>query len=619
MCGIAGFFSPSTHAPELIKAMGDAMAHRGPDDHGEWIQQGLHLAHRRLSIVDLSSGHQPMESSGQELVIVFNGEIYNHLELRKQYFSDTPFQTQCDTEILLHAYQKWGIDMLPKLNGMFAFAIADIKRQTLFMARDRLGQKPLYYSTCGDGFSFSSEIPSLFKLPWMNNQLSMEALGQYFAHEHVPYPNTPFQHIKKLGPAQWLKLSLKDLKQEKGTWWQPSFKVDHSISSLEQAQEGFFEHFNRALDYRMMADVPLGIFLSGGLDSSSCLAQLRHLYPDRELQTFSAGFDNKSFDESSYAAEVAQHFNAKHNPTLLTPESMLEILPTIEQHMLDPIADGSIVPTTLLCEHARKTVTVAIGGDAADELMCGYPTFQAHALLGNWKWPSVLHSALSALAGCLPTDMDNISLDFKIKQTLKGLIETNPIRNEIWLGGGNRQQVQQLLAQPFTNAELYGSDLELWDKSDGPCLLSKVQHLCLNGYLSDGILPKVDRASMFNSLEVRSPFLDVHVIEYLNSVPMKFKQKGNIGKFLLKDSMAERLPPKIAHRSKKGFGMPISHWFRNELKELLHERIQNAPDFMNRSYLEKVFQEHQRGKVDHRKILFSYFMLHPVFKTGGAL
>ena len=617
MCGIAGFFDPSIHSPEWIKNMGDRMAHRGPDDHGEWIEQGLHLAHRRLSIVDLSTGHQPMLTPSRDLAIVFNGEIYNHLELREKYFSGSSFQTQCDTEILLHAYAKWGKDMLHHLNGMFAFCIADLQQKKLLLAHDRLGQKPLYYTQEGSRFAFSSEIPSLLELPWVDRTLSRESLGEYFAHEHVPYPNTPFAHIKKLGPGEFIEINLDKVLIQPQRWWTPSFAVEQKYTSMQEAEERFMELWNRSLRYRMMADVPLGIFLSGGLDSSSCLAQLRHLFPDRPLQTFSVGFENKSFDESSYAQLMAKHCGSQHHEAQLTPEAMLSVLPEIERHMLDPIADASIIPTTLLCQHAKKNVTVAIGGDAADELLCGYPTFYAHKVLGNWPWPKPLRSALVSLTKLLPTNMDNLSLDFKIKQTLKGLGQTNPIRNEVWLGGGDMEQINTLFSGGGHSLEqLYRHDLQRWQDCDAPSLLAKVQDLYLHGYLTDGILTKVDRASMFNSLEVRSPFLDVNLVEFFNSLPMNLKMKGNCGKLLLKRAMAPKLPDVIISRPKKGFGMPISHWFRNELKDILWERIQRSPDLFDRQALVTLFDEHQQGKADHRKLLFSFFMLDPVFKAG---
>jgi asparagine synthase (glutamine-hydrolysing) len=618
MCGIAGFLTPSSQSPSAAKAMGNRMKHRGPDGAGEWIHKGLHLIHRRLSIVDLNQGHQPMEGDNGS-VVVFNGEIYNHLELREDHFQSQTFKTQCDTEILLHGYQKWGKALPQHLNGMFAFGVFEPKSQKLFLARDRLGQKPLYYTKNGNRFAFASEIPALLELDWVDRRLDPNALGQYFAHEHVPCPKTPFVSIHKLPPGHHLTLDCQSTDFIVERWWKPSFIVDPSLKDPNLAMEAFEEKWNRSLRYRMMSDVPLGVFLSGGMDSSSCLAQLTQLYPEVSLKSFSVGFSNKSFDESSYAQLVSQHLGSEHFSAQLKPNDMLDILPKIENHMLDPIADGSIIPTTLLCAHARKNVTVAIGGDGADELLCGYPTFRAHRSLGNRPWPNGFVSFMKKLAGLLPTNMDNLSLDFKIKQTLKGLPYANPIRNEVWLGAGSPEFIKKLFSQDmgWTPPQLYHHDIELWRQSDGPCLLSKVQELYLGGYLNDGILTKVDRASMINSLEVRAPFLDVHLVEFFNALPMHFKIKGNRDKIILRDLMAPRLPAQISQRPKKGFGMPISHWFRAELKDLLWQRIEEAPELFNKTFLKEMFNEHQKGQVDHRKALFSFFMLNPVLKAGN--
>jgi asparagine synthase (glutamine-hydrolysing) len=619
MCGIAGFYSPNLASPELAKAMGDRMAYRGPDDHGEWVQDGLHLSHRRLSIVDLSQGHQPMELPQKELVVVFNGEIFNHLELRKTYFGEVPFQTHCDTEVLLHGYKRWGKDLPRHLNGMFAFCIADVRNNKLFLARDRLGQKPLYYVKQGQQFAFASEIGPLLELPWVDRTLDTGALAQYFAHEHIPCPQTPFRNIFKLPPGHSMEVDLKTLDLKISRWWKASFVVDAQYEDERVAQEAFFHHWDRALRYRMMSDVPLGVFLSGGLDSSSCLAQLTHLFPEQKLKSFSVGFENPSFDESEYARLVAKHCGSEHYETTLHPQALLDVLPHIESNMLDPLADGSIIPTYLLCQHARKNVTVAIGGDAADELLCGYPTFDAHRMFGDTAWPRWLVNLMGGVAGLLPTNMDNLSLDFKIKQTLKGLPYKNPIRNEVWLGAGDPRFLARLFQKgsvDLSEQSIYGADLKLWKESDAPSLIPKIQDLYLGGYMNDGILTKVDRASMLNSLEVRSPFLDFNMVEFLNALPLKYKLQGKLGKIILRNTMGPKLPSVITARPKKGFGMPIAHWFRAELKDMLYERIQAAPEIFNREFLMQLFNEHQQGKADHRKPLFSYFMLHSVLKVG---
>ena len=623
MCGIAGFYSPEVQDPGLVQRMGEMISHRGPDEQGTYVQQGVHLQHQRLSIVDLKQGQQPMVHPDNGLAVTYNGEIYNHREIRSMHLQDSVFKTQCDTEVLLHAYERWGARMLSHLNGMFAFFIYSPQERKLFLARDRLGQKPLYYSLKGKNFAFASEITSILELPWVNRELDQQAVSQYFAHEHVPCPRTPFKDIRKCPPGHFMVYDIERDELNIECWWKPSFRVDPQFESLDRAVETFEHHWQRSLNYRMMADVPLGVFLSGGIDSSACLSSLTRSFPDRRFKSFSVGFDNKSFDERSHARTMANHCQSDHHEAILQPSEMLSVLPTIEKHMLDPIADASIIPTTLLCQYTRQNVTVAIGGDAADELLCGYPTFLAHRLLGNIPWPNSMVNLFRYLAGKMPTNMDNISLDFKIKQTLSGLAYSNPIRNEIWLGGSNPTSTPLLLsglAPELTNPEsVYAEEIRLWNESDSDTTLGKIQEITLNSYMGEGILTKVDRASMFHSLEVRSPFLDVNLVEFLNALPMKHKQSLLKGKILLRKAMAPHLPSSILERPKKGFGMPISHWFRKELKDDLHYRIQEAPPFFNKRFLMDCFIEHQRGEADHRKILFPYFMFFPVLKAGGTL
>lgn len=623
MCGIAGFFDPELEAPDLVRRMGERILYRGPDESGTYVQSGVHLQHQRLSIVDLSQGQQPMSHPETGSVVVYNGEIYNHMEIRENYLPDASFSTRCDTEVLLHAYERWGTRLTPYLNGMFSFCLYSPQENRLFLSRDRLGQKPLYYAHEGRRFAFASELPALLELPWITKKLDPLAIGQYFSHEHIPCPRTPFVQIKKCPPGHQMIFDLESGSLKIERWWKPSFAIDRQFEDKGRTLEAFEHHWQRALKYRMMSDVPLGIFLSGGLDSSSCLASLTECYPEQRLKTFSIGFENRTFDESNYARLMADHCQSDHHEGQLTPAEMLEVLPSIEENMLDPIADASIIPTTLLCKYARNNVTVAIGGDAADELLCGYPTFSAHYLLGPRKWPSGLVKLMQKLAGYLPTNMDNLSIDFKIKQTLSGLAYANPIRNEVWLGGTGPMATKDLLPglsdRDLSIESLYGEDLKIWNESDSSTFIGKVQDLYLGGYLSDGILTKVDRASMFNSLEVRSPFMDVNLIEFFGSLPISQKMNLRKGKLLLRRAMEHRLPHDIIHRPKKGFGMPISHWFRTELKDDLYHRIQDAPPFFHKGFLMDRFIEHQRGEADNRKILFPYFMFYPVLKAGGSL
>jgi len=613
MCGIAGFYRREQQDPASLESMASVMVHRGPDANGFHIENGMHLAHQRLSIVDLESGQQPMLSQNRKEVVVFNGEIFNHHELREQ-IGESNFSTKSDTEVLLYGYKKWGAELFNRLNGMFAFAIYDKENEKLVLARDRLGQKPLYYTLRPEGFAFASEIKPLFEVPFVDKKLRPDILPKYFAHEYVPVPETLYEGVFKCPPGHWMSLDLKTMKLELTPYWKATYRESLADRSEASIAEEFEEKFKKALEYRMMADVPLGVFLSGGLDSSSCLALLREMYPDRELMSFSVNFENKSFDESSYSSLMAERCRSIHYDAILKPETMLEVLPHIESQMLDPIADASIIPTYLLCQHARQYAKVAIGGDAADELLGGYPTFRAHDVLGHKAWPKAIQSTMWSLAQMIPTNMDNLTFDFKVKQTLKGLAYSNPIRNQAWLGACDLGELAELFpSQKNVNAELvYSELLNHWNTCDATDDMNKVNDLYMKSYLTDGILVKVDRASMMNSLEVRAPFLDVNVVEFVNALPQSYKRKGGNGKKLLKDVMRKRLPDGIIDRPKKGFGMPISHWFRGPLKDILKARIDAAPEPFDRSVLQRWFDEHQNGLVDRRKPLFAYFMLQPL-------
>jgi asparagine synthase (glutamine-hydrolysing) len=613
MCGIAGFFRRGEQDQTSLKRMADVMVHRGPDDEGFYIDEGVHLAHRRLSIVDLSTGHQPMHSREGSESVVFNGEIYNHLELRSE-LGEELFQTHSDTEVLLYGYRKWGVELFNRLNGMFSLAIYDKSNDRLVFARDRLGQKPLYYSKQPEGFAFASELKPLFEVPFVQRKLRSESLPKYFAYEYLPVPETLFEGVWKCPPGHWMILDLKTMDLKIGAYWQTTYQPLQENRSEGSLLEEFDAKLKASLEYRMMADVPLGVFLSGGLDSSTCLALLREMYPDRELMSFSVNFENKSFDESSYSSLMADRCRSIHHEAVLKPETMLEVLPHIESQMLDPIADASIIPTYLLCSHARQHAKVAIGGDAADELLGGYPTFQAHDLLGHKAWPVGVQKTLHKLSKMIPTNMDNLTFDFKIKQTLKGLGYDNPVRNQVWLGACDIHELKELFPgmQQINEELIYSELLKYWKDCNAKDDMNKINEIYMKTYMNDDILVKVDRASMMNSLEVRAPFLDVNLVEFINSLPHHMKRQGGNGKKLLKNLMRQRLPDVIIDRPKKGFGMPISHWFRGPLKDLLKSRIEAAPEPFDRSTLERWFHEHQTGQVDRRKPLFAYFMLQPL-------
>lgn len=612
MCGIAGFYFKDLNDEAKIRQMSASIQYRGPDENGIFIDQGLHLAHQRLSIIDLGNGQQPMIDQSQNYIIVFNGEIYNFKELKATLKNKYQFRTSSDTEVLLYAYIEYKEDVLKHLNGMFSFCIYNKREQSLFLARDRLGQKPLYYYHQNQNFAFSSELHSFWTLPWIDKKIDQRQLGKYFAYEYVPSPGTLFKNIFKLPPGYFLKYNLKQNTVQTRQWWNADVTPDPIQIPYNDAKEELIKQLHRSIQYRMIADVPIGVFLSGGVDSSTCLAMIRQNFPNQKIQTFSISFENKSFDESQYASEMAKKFNTEHIVKKLDPKTLIEVLPTIRQQMHDPLADASIIPTYLLCKHAAKHVKVAIGGDAADELLCGYPTFLAHQVLQHIRIPTNINNFILNLSQKIPVNMNNLSLDFKIKQTIRGLSYSNPIRNQIWLGAYELHEIKQLLPDlhDLQQEELFTELEQHWSSSGSAPFLQKVNHLYLNTYLTDDINMKVDRASMMNSLEVRAPFLDVNTVEFINRLPSSYKLKGKMGKHILKDAMSSLLPHEILYRPKHGFSIPISHWFKNELKDILKEEIEKAPDCFNKDYLMKIYNEHQQNKFDHRKKLFSFFMAH---------
>lgn len=612
MCGIAGYFQKKSQDDSVLRNMCDSIRTRGPDEEGYYTHQGTHLGHRRLSIIDLKEGQQPMVQNELGLSIVYNGEVYNYKELREELKHNFQFKTHSDTEVILAAYHQWGSNCLSKFNGMFAFCIYDQTKQTLFIARDRTGQKPLYYTKQHGLFAFSSDIKSLKHHPDLSFNLDQQRLAEYFAFEYIPNPGTLYHDVYKLEPGHFLTIQLDTLQIQNKKWWNTNFTNSNYNIGYNEAKERLYTELTSSLKYRMIADVPIGVFLSGGVDSSTCLALLKHLYPEQKIKTFSVGFEEKSFNESSYSREMAEKFDTEHYESTLKPSTLLEVFPYIRENMQDPIADGSIIPTTLLCQHASKYVKVAIGGDGADELLAGYPTFYAHEKTNSIRFPNFINNALLKCAQLLPVNMDNISFDFKIKQTLKGMSYTNPIRNQAWLGAAVAHEVNSFLPDANVSDEtLFKNLFPHWtDTKDLSNDLNRINNLYIKTYMTDDILTKVDRASMMHALEVRAPFLDVNLIEFVNTLPFHYKQRKKEGKIILKEMMGPYLPHHILYRPKKGFGMPISHWFRHELKDLLHEEIQQAHSVFDKKVLMQYFDQHQKGEVDQRKKLFSFLMVN---------
>ncbi|MBI4257078.1 asparagine synthase (glutamine-hydrolyzing) [Candidatus Uhrbacteria bacterium] len=618
MCGIYGQVSLRDKVnPQVLQTMGQALKHRGPDDEGEMIlHQGggsVGLGHKRLTIIDLSAaGRQPMPNEDETIWLTFNGEIYNYRELKKELEDKGHrFQSRTDAEVIVHLYEEMGTGCLEKLKGMFAFGLWDSDQKALFLARDRLGKKPLHYAFVDGGIVFASEIKALIKHPQLSKELDLMSLNKYLTFEYIPAPASIFQKVKKLEPGHYLLY--RDGQAQSGKYWDIPL-VDNPIGFKTEAEylEQLREILDRAVRRRLVADVPVGVFLSGGIDSGMVAAVATRA--NQDLECFSIGFDDPSFDERKYATRVANALNVKHRLKMFSSQEMLESLHVLPDIMDEPLADASILPTYLLSKFTAESVKVALSGDGGDELFAGYPTYQAHRLVTYYDFlPGSVKAVLRGVASCLPVSHDNISTDFKIKQFLKGAGVSSEIRFFIWMGAFIDSEKKELLSDDL-NAELrkhntYEDIFAYINDSKLTKDLERILYLSMKLYLQDGVLVKVDRASMANSLEVRCPLLDHEFVEFVCGLPMLYKLNGLKTKYLLKKATQGILPRSVVYRQKKGFGIPISRWLMKELRELtleyLSERRIRRQGFFDWGYVKRLMEDHMAKKRDNRKLLWT--------------
>ena len=610
MCGIAGFVGRGTR--ENLEKMTRTLKYRGPDGEGYFFDAALvvGLGHRRLSIIDLGGGKQPMFNEDKTVALVFNGEIYNFLELRKDLENRHKFLTGSDTEVIVHLYEELGEQVFEKLNGMFAIALYDIKKQKLILARDRLGKKPLYWAQFGNSIFFGSEIKALMQHPDFKKEIDLQSLNKYLSYDYVPTPLSIWKNVQKLEPASYLVWEKEKIRT--GVFWKTSFGAWDG--SEAQALGHLDNLLNESVKMRLISDVPLGIFLSGGLDSST-IAYYAQKNSSVPVKTFSIAFEEKSFDESAYARQAAKFLRTEHFEKRFFAKDLLNLVPRIAELSDEPLADASILPTYLLSQFTREKVTVALGGDGGDELFAGYPTFQADKL-GNLyeKIPAVFRkSILEKIIRSLPVGHGNFSLDFKLKKFLDGFGDFSKYRHQRWLGSFLKEEKSKLFNQEiwqelknqneFEEADRYRLDVKADTEQNA------LIYEYMRTYLMDEVLVKVDRASMFNSLEVRAPFLDYRLVDFVNSLPYNFKNRGWQTKYLLKRLMSSKLPKNIVFRRKKGFGVPLGEWLRKDLKDfcnqLLSEKEISKSGFFSISYIEQLKNEHFSEKKDNRKLLWN--------------
>ncbi|PYU96293.1 MAG: asparagine synthase (glutamine-hydrolyzing) [Acidobacteria bacterium] len=607
MCGIAGvIYDDRSRAvqPEELKRMSDTLTHRGPDDEGFFVDQNVGLAMRRLNVIDLVTGHQPISNEDGSVWIVFNGEIYNFPELRRELESKGHrFSTNTDTETIVHAYEEYGEDCVKKLNGMFAFAIWDQRLRKLMLARDRLGVKPVYYFLNERALVFGSEPKAVIEHPEVPAALDLEALDSFLTFEYVPAPLSIFQGVKKLPAGHVLvkqngKVSIR-------RYWEIPY-TERQTSEEDLCQE-LGELLQDSVSRRLLSDVPLGAFLSGGIDSSTIVCLMAQAM-NRPVKTFSIGFDDPSYNETQYARIVAQRFGTDHHELIIKPD-VVNLVQHLVGFLSEPLADVSVFPTYLVSQLARRNVTVVLSGDGGDELFAGYEWYVADKIARYYqKLPGALRRRwIPLLMNCIPPSSQKKGAVNKLKRFVEGSALPASLRHFRWSTFMTEDKKSQLYSEELRGSaggldtcSRFVAYLDAVKEADP---LWRAQFADIKTYLVDNILAKVDRMSMANSLEARTPFLDYRVVEFAAGVPSHLKLNGFQSKYLLKRCMAGKLPNEILHRKKEGFSIPIKNWLKKELRPLMEDvlseqRIKREGLF-NAPYIEKLKADHLKGAANN--------------------
>lgn len=626
MCGIVGWYSPSekTIDPSLLNRMNDSQTHRGPDESGTFIQPGIGLGHRRLSIIDLSSGQQPLFNEDKSVVVVYNGEIYNYQSLAEELKQlGHSFRTHCDTEVIVHAWEQWGEACVKRFRGMFAFALWDSKKKTLFLARDRLGIKPLYYSQLDDGdIIFSSELKALQLHPKLSRELDPCAVEEYFAFGYVPEPRTILKGVHKLEPGYTLRIARDHSQLKLHQYWDVPFKP-HAAADEKQLEEELLERLREAVSIRLVSEVPLGAFLSGGVDSSAVVALMAGLEPDKAVHTCSIGFGDPRYNETSYAEQVAQRYHTDHYTETVEADDF-DLLDRLAEMYDEPYADSSAIPTYRVCELARKRVTVALSGDGGDENFAGYRRHRWHMNeeLIRGPMPALLRRPLFKMLGTCYPKMDWAPRIFRAKSTFQALALDSLSAYLHSVSTMNDDLRRSLFSADFTRQLQGYQAIEVFKRhaanapSDHP--LSLIQYLDMKTYLPGDILTKVDRASMAHSLEVRVPILDHEFVEWVSGLPPSLKLRKREGKYIFKRALSNLLPEDILYRPKMGFAVPLASWFRGPLKQRVKDTILGSAlhdcGIFNSHHLETIVSQHQSGVRDHSREIWTLFMFDAFYR-----
>jgi asparagine synthase (glutamine-hydrolysing) len=628
MCGICGIFEYErwNDVPgEIVHRMNETMVHRGPNDGGIFVGPGIGLGHRRLSIIDVEGGHQPMSNEDGTVWVLLNGEIYNYAELRAELIQlGHKFCTKSDTEAIVHLYEEYGEACFAKLHGMFSIAMWDSRNRKLVLVRDRVGKKPLFYTANAERIVFGSELKALLTNESVSREIDEQALSDYFSFGYIPAPKTIYKSIRKVMPGHYLVATESGLRET--CYWDLSYANVERHSESEWC-ERLRHQLCEATRVRLMSEVPLGAFLSGGIDSSSVVAMMSHLMK-REVVTCSISFNEKKYDEARYARQVSKLFATNHHEEAVEPNA-LEIVDKLAWHYDEPFADSSAIPTYYVSKIARRHVTVALGGDGGDESFAGYRRYKLDHYENRLRGrvPASLRRAVFAPLGrCYPA-LAWAPRVFRAKATFQSLARS-PLEGYFNSISYFRPDEKMALFTPEFRQRLadYNSiDVirHYYDRADTDDLLSKIQYVDLKTYLTDDILTKVDRASMAVSLEVRAPFLDHRLLECAASIPSSLKLRGGTGKFILKKALEPQLPNDILYRPKQGFAIPLGLWFKRDLKEMAREIILGQRDgILDHRFLEKIWDQHQKGQHDRSALLWCTLMFrkwHQLFARQGTL
>ena len=620
MCGITGIFdtlSSRNQDAAILQRMNDSQRHRGPDEGSLHLEPGLGLGHRRLAIIDIATGQQPLFNEDGSVVVVFNGEIYNYQQLISELQAlGHRFHTKSDTEVIVHAWESWGADCVKRFRGMFSFALWDRNRQTIFLARDRLGVKPMYYAVLEDGqLLFGSELKSLLAHGGLRREIDPLAVEEYFALGYVAEPRTIFKQALKLAPAHSLVWRRGDPMPSPVAYWDLRMSLDNPINEQDACVE-LTERLRESVKLRMIAEVPLGAFLSGGVDSSAVVATMAEL-SDGPVNTCSIGFDDPAFNETEFARSVADRYQTNHFVEVVRSDDF-DLIDTLARLYDEPYADSSAIPTYRVCQLARQRVTVALSGDGGDESFGGYRRYRMHLMEQRMRsaLPAGLRRPLFGLLGRLYPKADWAPRVLRAKTTFEGMARSavegyfhtvsilrDPMRAELFspafrtaLGGYQARQVFDEHA--------------LRSNTDDP--LALVQYLDVKTYLVGDINTKVDRASMAHSLEVREPLMDHELVDWLATLPSSVKVRGQEGKFLLKKAMEPKLSADILYRPKMGFAVPLARWFRGPLKQRVRQAVLGprlaSTGWFNRTYLQHLVDAHQSGARDYSAPLWALLM-----------